>query len=41
MPKMIGRLVGTKAHILITQGTGWLVSGWMEAFTMVYSFLSL
>jgi len=40
MPNIIGKLVGTNAHILITHGTGLLVSGCIEAFTIVYIFLN-
>lgn len=33
MPKMMGKLVGTKEHILIAQGIGFWVSGWIEEAT--------
>lgn len=29
IPPIIGILVGTKADVLIAQGIGWFVSGWM------------
>jgi hypothetical protein len=40
IPKMIGTLVGTNAHILITHGTGFPVSGWIVEFTIVEYFLN-
>jgi hypothetical protein len=40
MPKMMGTFVGTNAHILMTQGTGFYVSGWMDEATTVCIFLT-